>query len=158
MPRRTLVRIAVLAILGIVGAACGGSEAGPMLVLATPMEGTLVDKDLRPVPNVRVERTWKWAWTGRQGSDVYTTDVQGHFEFPMVKGFSLTASVLPHQPQIDLSITANGPNGPVLLYEVTKSDYSDRTKSGKPLNIVCRIDLEPALTLGKYWGTVIEVK
>lgn len=129
-----------------------------MLVLATHVEGTLVDKELRPVPNVRVERAWKWVWNGKQGTDVCTTDAQGHFEFPVVKGVSLTATVLPHEPQIDLSITAHGPDGPVLLYEVTKSDYSDRTKSGKPLNFVCRIDLEPGLTLGKYWGTVIEVK
>lgn len=92
--------IASLFLCGVASASCEG-EVGPMLVLATHVEGTLVDKDLRPVPNVRVERAWKWVWNGKRGSDVCTTDARGHFEFPVVKGFSLTASVLPHQPQID---------------------------------------------------------
>lgn len=129
-----------------------------MLVLASQMEGTLVDKDRRPVPNVRVTRTWDWGWNGKKGSDVSTTDTQGHFEFPTVRRFSLTAGVLPHQPQVTLNITADGPTGPVLLFEVIKQDYSDRSElDGKPFNIVCRLDLTPGLNTG-YWGTVIEVK
>lgn len=151
-----LVTIACLFVAGIIIASCG--EIGPMLVLVSQMEGTLVDKDLRPVSNVRVERSWEWGWNGKKGSDVSTTDAQGHFQFRKVTGFSLTA-ILPHQPQIEISITAQGPSGPVALYERTKSDYDDNSEmGGKPLNIVCRIDLEPALQLGRYWGTVIEVK
>lgn len=129
-----------------------------LLVLATRAEGTLVDKDLRPVPNVRVERTWEWAWTGRKGSDSFITDAQGHFEFPRVKGFSVTALVLPHEPQINLRFIAHGTNGPVSLYEVIRSDYFERAGDDKPLNFVSRIDLEPGITLGMYWGTVVEMK
>jgi hypothetical protein len=147
-----------LVLVGVVSAGCGEIKVGPMLVLASHMEGTLVDKDRHPVPNVRVERTWKWALNGKTGSHVSTTDAQGHFEFPKVTRFSL-AGLLPVQPQVRLQITAHGPKGPVLLFEVNKDDYVDRSEmSGKPFNIVCRIDLEPGGSVGGYWGTVIEVK
>jgi len=128
-----------------------------MLVLASKMEGTLVDKDRRPVPNVRVTRTWDWGWNGKKGSDVSTTDALGHFEFPKVARFDLTA-FLPHQPQIDLTITAESSAGPVLLLLLTKQEYTDRSESdGKPFNVVCQIDLTAEYRTG-YWGTVIEVR
>lgn len=129
-----------------------------MLVLVSQMEGTLVDRDLRPVPNVRVERTLEWGWNGKTGSDVFTTDAQGRFSFPNVKGFSLLAGVLPVQPQVQIEITAHGPAGSVLLFMLIKKDYADRSEmKGKPFNIVCRIDLEPGPSAGGYWGTVVEV-
>lgn len=128
-----------------------------MLVLASHLNGTLVDKDHRPVPNVRVERTWEWAWNGKTGSDISTTDGQGHFEFPKVRRFSIVG-VLPVEPRVRIDITAHGPNGPVLLLGVAKSDYFDGSElDGKPLNIVCRLDLEPEVYNG-HWGTIIEVK
>jgi len=121
------------------------------------MEGILVDKDRHPVPNVRVTRTWDWGWNSKQGSDVSITDARGHFEFPMLKRFDVTA-YLPHQPQITLGITAEGSTGPVLLFRLIKDDYSDRSEmDGKPFNIVCQIDLTPGYNTG-FWGTVIEVK
>ncbi len=131
-----------------------------MLVLASQMEGTLVDKDLRPVPNVRVERTWEWGLNGKRGSNSATTDAQGHFEFPKVTGFSVLAMVLPIEVQVDIRITAYGPEGPVLLLSRLKKDYADRSETkGKHSNFVCRIDLEPGPQLdNSYWGTVIEVK
>jgi hypothetical protein len=153
-----LVTLAWLLLIGIVTASCGEIKFDPMLVLASHMEGTLVDKDLRPVANVRIERTWEWAWTGKKGSDVSTTDTQGHFEFPKVTRFSVTA-FLPHQPQIYTDIIAHGPAGPVLLYQQTKPDYDDRSETdGKLFNIIFRIDLEPGVQLGKFWGTAIEIK
>lgn len=130
-----------------------------MFVIASRMQGTLVDKDLRAVPNVRVTRTWEWAWNGRKGSDVSTTDARGHFEFPQVKRFSLTAGVLPHEPVITLEITASGPEGPVLLIYLSKRDYSDGSElPSNATSFVCRIDLTPGRTDAGYWGTVVEVK
>lgn len=68
-------------------------------------------------------------------------------------------TVMPHQPQVGLVITAQAPTGPVSLFEINKQDYSDNSElEGRAINIVCRIDLEPGLSLGKSWGTVIEVK
>lgn len=61
-----LVRIVLLLLAGAVNASCGEIEFTPMLVLASQMEGTLVDKELRPVPNVRVERTWNWVGMARR--------------------------------------------------------------------------------------------
>jgi hypothetical protein len=130
-----------------------------MLVLASQMEGTLVDKDLQPVPNVQVERTWHWGWNDKKGSNVSKTDARGRFEFPKVTGFSLLAAALPVERQIQLTITAQGPKGPVELFSLIKQDYADRSElKGKPIHIVCRIDLEPGIQPNGYWGTVIELK
>jgi hypothetical protein len=154
-----LAQIAVLILVGVVNAACGESRVGPMLVLASHMEGNLVDKDMRPAANVRVERTWDWGWNGKTGSDVSTTDAQGRFEFPKVNGFSLFAKIPLAQPQVAIRITADGPEGAVVLFSLMKVNYADRGETdGKPFKIVCRLDLKPGPTAGGFWGTVIEVK
>lgn len=130
-----------------------------MLVLASQMEGTLVDKDLRPVPNVRVERAWDWGWNDNTGSDVCTTDAQGHFQFPKVTRFSLFAKLPIVQPQVAIRIVAHGPEGPVSLLSLMKVNYADHGEtSGRPFTIVCRLDLEPGPSAGGFWGTVVEVK
>ena len=130
-----------------------------MLVLASQMEGTLVDRDLHPIPNTRVERTWDWSWNGKTGSDVSTTDPQGRFAFPKVTGFSIFARMPIVQPNVTIRVTAAGPEGQVLLLGLIKDNYADRSETrGKPFNIVCRIDLKPAVSAGGYWGTVVEVR
>jgi hypothetical protein len=67
--------------------------------------------------------------------------------------------IAPHQPQINIVVKAHPPKGPLDIFKVNKSNYDENSEGrGKPLNIVCSIDLEPDLSVGNYWGTVVEVK
>jgi len=147
-----------LAIISIIGSSCLDIDMGIGFVLASHMQGTLVDKDMRPVPNVRVERTWDWPLNGRKGADVSVTDEKGHFEFPKVTRFSILGFV-PAEPNVQLTITAHGPRGPVEIFSVIKKDYKDRSETdGRPFDIVCDVDGEPGGTASGYWGTVVEVR
>lgn len=133
-------------------------DVGFGFVLASQMRGTVVDKDMRPVPNVRVERTWEWPINGRKGAHVRVTDAYGNFEFPRVRRFSLLA-FLPSEPCLAVDIKAHGRNGPVELLSLQKKNYTDRSETdGKPFNVVFNIDAEPGTSAGGYWGTVVEVR
>ena len=122
------------------------------------MEGRLVDANMRPVPDTRVERTWDWGWNSKKGTQTTTTDAEGRFEFPTVIGRSLTAGILVHQPQITQRVKAQGPDGAVTLFAVDKNDYRDNSeRNGKPLRVVCRIDMKPGISAGDFWGTVVEL-
>jgi hypothetical protein len=132
---------------------------GKSLILASQFNGKLVDGSGAPQPGVKVERIWTWAWGDESGRDEAVTGEDGSFGFPEVTGSSWSAGIVPHSPSIRQEVTAEGPNGPVLLYSVNKSTYDrdsenmldDRLK-GPGVNLVCRIDLEPSGD-GPFWGT-----
>jgi len=148
----------MLVLVALVSTSCVDMNIGKSFVLCSQIAGTLIDKERRPVPGVRVQRTWKWAWNGRTGSEETATDAQGRFAFPQVTGRSLTAGVLSHEPAIDQEITAHGPLGPVLIFAAQKMNYDDNGENdGRPLDIVCLIDKAPGRGAG-FWGTVVELK
>lgn len=55
------------------------------LVLCSALEGTLVDKDKKPLAGVQIERTWHWHWGDKKGSEKTVTDTQGRFSFPEIR-------------------------------------------------------------------------
>lgn len=142
----------------------GGSVAfGSSLVLCSPFHGTLVTSDGTPVSGVRVTRTWEWIWSGKTGKDQSVTAEDGTFSFDQVNGSSLSARLLPHNPQVRQEVIAETAAGPVMLFGVSKRDYSldseiiDRGVEGPGINLVCRADVEPSGD-GPFWGTCLPAK
>lgn len=111
------------------------------LVLMSPMKGKLVLADGSPASGVRLVRRWEWTWTGDEGGDETTTDSAGRFRFESVFGHSLTARLLPHQPSIFQTITADTKTGDVLIWDARKGGYELNGELwGEPLNVVCGLD------------------
>ncbi|MEY4579590.1 MAG: hypothetical protein RL701_4293 [Pseudomonadota bacterium] len=131
-------------------------------VLCSPLQGSLVDKQGRPVPGVLVERMWNWGWNGREGSDKVTTEASGSFAFPRVTRWSLTALIFPHQPIIEIRVYARLPSGPLTILSMNKLNYREEGELERSerisLNMVCRSDLEAGISAGELWGTVVELK
>jgi len=157
-----LKKIIFAAIAGAV--VLGGSVAfGSSLVLCSPFNGTLITSDGTPVSGARVTRTWEWAWAGKTGSDHSVTAEDGTFSFDQVNGSSMTARIMPHNPDVRQEVIAETDSGPVLLYSVSKRNYDldseivDRGLEGPGINLVCRADEEPSAD-GPFWGTCVPAK
>lgn len=122
-------------------------------VMASALQGVLVDGAGQPAADVPVTRRWTWAWNGRTGSDRTVTDAQGRFAFEEVSVSPGLTGRLPHAPGIGIEITAELPDGALTLLDLKKRNYdADGELDGKPFRIRCRTDLEPDAR-GFFWGT-----
>jgi hypothetical protein len=133
----------------------GASMAfGNSFVLASALDGRLLDgEDGDPVSGVTITRSWSWGWANSDGTDKTVTDSEGRFHFDEVKGRSLTAKFVPHEPSVRQEITAELPSGTLTLLSLQKSNYETNGEmGGRPLRIACRTDLEPDAR-GFFWGT-----
>ncbi|MCC5865553.1 MAG: carboxypeptidase regulatory-like domain-containing protein [Wenzhouxiangella sp.] len=111
---------------------------GSPLVLMSAMEGRLTDAGSQPAANIRLVRSWDWAWRNLQGQDETTTDEDGFFRFPAVTGNSLTARLLPHEPSVRQRIMAHHPTGPIEIWLARKGNYDDNGElQGRPLRVLC---------------------
>lgn len=133
---------------------------GKTLVLASQVNGQLVDEGGAPQPGIKIVREWRWVWNDKTGADETTTDNDGRFSLPEVTETSFWAGLTPHEPKIDTTVTAQAPSGSVLLFEVSKRDYApdaelaDRGLTGPGINVTCRIDKKPD-GKGPFWGTCL---
>lgn len=147
---------AVLSLVVAIALVCGRPDMafGKSFVLSSSVEGRLFDgSDGNPVPDVTIRRSWTWAWTGRKGSEETITDAEGRFRFAEVSGRSLTAGLVPHEPNIRQEIIADLPEGPLTLLSLQKANYNSNGELGdRPLRLYCRTDLEPDAR-GFFWGT-----
>lgn len=130
---------------------------GGSFILASALEGQVVDTAGAPAADLALERRWSWPWTGETGAQTARTDAEGRFAFPEVTGRSLTAGWVPHEPNVRAELVAEGPEGPVMLLAIAKSSYAAGSEALKvglspPLRVRCRIDAEPSAD-GLYWGT-----
>lgn len=111
------------------------------LVLMSPMEGTLIEASGEPVVGVRLVRRWDWVWTNRQGADETVTDEEGKFQFPRVTGSSVTARLLPHEPNVRQIIVAHSPTGEVEIWRAIKGNYEENSElGGDEFQVLCAID------------------
>ena len=131
---------------------------GKSLVLCSQVNGRLIDESGAPQPGVRIIRNWTWHWNDKTGSDQTETGPDGNFTLPEVSESSFWAGLAPHEPMIDITVTAEKPDGELLLFAVSKRDYaadaelSGRDLKGPGINVVCRIDQEPDRE-GPFRGT-----
>ena len=122
-------------------------------IMASRMQGVLVDGADRPASGVTITRRWTWGWNNRSGEDRAVTDAQGRFGFDEVAVRAGLTGRLPHAPGIGIVITADLPAGPLILLDLKKRNYDpDGELDGKPFRIRCRSDTEPEAR-GFFWGT-----
>ena len=130
----------------LVLAACSDT-AMTKYVLFSPMFA-IVYLDGVPVSDARVERTYRWTWGEKSGTDETTTDKQGRFSLAQINGTSSTAW-LPHEPSVLQNIFVYVAGKKYDVWGCRKIDYDlNRELNGKPLNL--RIELNSAIV--KYGG------
>jgi len=135
------ILVSILALSLLIG---GNMASSSTLVLMSGVEGRLVSASGEPVANMRLVRTWHWAWTDTRGQDEKMTDAQGRFHFPPVTGRSISARFIPHEPDILQKITAQAASGPVNIWSARKSNYRENSElQGQPLHILCGLNKLP---------------
>ncbi|MEY4583194.1 MAG: hypothetical protein RL701_7897 [Pseudomonadota bacterium] len=122
-----------------------GKELRRELILVSPFKAQLVDNDSKPVPGVRIERTWEWVWGKKSGRDETVTDAEGRFQFARVTARSVSATLLRHEPLVGHRVTTKSPSGAeVLLWSSAKHDYEENGENkGRAIDVVCGIDKLP---------------
>ena len=98
----------------------------------------------RPVEGAVIERSYEWAWKQQKGGDSTTTDAQGAFALPVIWGRSLSASLLPHEPNVRQTILIRYAGKSYDAWFVNKGGYEENDElGGRPISVVCRLDSEP---------------
>lgn len=131
---------------------------GKEKIMCSEFNGVLLDAHGEPMPGVRIERSWRWGWSGDAGHDETVSDGQGRFRFPRVTRSNLLSSIIPHEPEVRQEIKAFGESGPVVLWAHAKHNYVDNGElSGRPIKVVCGIDKAPPGEV-LYYGTCVEAR
>ena len=131
---------------------------GKSFILCSPFSGPAVIEGGKPLGDVVMERRWVWSWNDETGSDRAVTDANGKFAFPLVKGSSMSAMFLPHEPNIRQTIIAHMPDGELEIWNAVKATYEMNSElDGRPIKVICHLDKEPSAD-GLYWGTCVEDK
>ena len=130
---------------------CMGIGNGFRLVLFSEVNGQVVNKG-KPVIGAEVERSYRWSWNKRKGTDRTRTDKDGNFHFNKVVTSSITAQWLPHQPVITQKIEIRVGNTTYEAWEMMKMNYDHNGElDGQPLNFLCDIATKPDFK-GEFYG------
>jgi hypothetical protein len=120
------------------------------------VNGLLVDANGTPQGGIRIERSWQRSPEDEPTVDETVTSPNGTFSFPAATGRRSVVGRLPGTPVIRQEITAFGPDGPVTLWKAVKTNTDPNGElHGRPLNLECRIGVEPDGE-GPVWGTCRE--
>ena len=117
------------------------------MVLFSAVQGRVLDNG-KAVAGAQIERAWRWSWKSEDGADRTSTAADGSFALPAVVRSSFFGSLLPHQPQIDQTITIKHGGKAYKAWSHFKGDYDHNGElDGRPLRLTCRLESEPALRL-----------
>jgi len=110
--------------------------------LFSAVTGVVLDHG-KPVEGAVIERSYEWSWKNQKGGDQAATDAEGAFSLPVIWGRSLSASLLPHEPNVrqTLLITYQGKTYDGWFFN--KGDYRENDELGRPIRLVCRLESEP---------------
>ncbi len=79
--------------------------------------------DGEPIAGAKITRSWRWAWSGAQGSDEVVTDEVGAFEFGVQHERSVTAHLFPHEPVITQKIDVTHAGNVYEAWRFSKRNY-----------------------------------
>ena len=101
------------------------------LVLSSAVEGQLLDHG-KPLAGVKVKRILHWNMEQEARTEITTTQADGKFHFPEVRGaaeFGFLAKFF-HVPVISQEIYLIQANEEIILYSKTRSSYKPKFESG----------------------------
>lgn len=101
------------------------------LVLSSAVEGQLLDHG-KPLAGVKVKRILHWNMEQEARTEITTTQADGKFQFPEVRGaaeFGFLAKLF-HVPVISQEIYLIQANEEIILYSKTRSSYKPKFETG----------------------------
>ena len=111
------------------------------LVLSSAVEGQLLDHG-KPLAGVKVKRILHWNMESEPRTAITSTDKNGRFQFPEVRGaaeFGFLAKLF-HVPNISLRIYIPIDGKDYMAYATSKNSYQENVETGLP-NIRMKCDL-----------------
>lgn len=112
------------------------------MVLSSEVQGQLMLGGL-PLADAVIERELRWSWKSETIVDQVKSDSAGMFGLPQVLRTSLSAGLLPHQPNIRQTITAIHEGKKYNLWMHDKGDYKDLSEfNGKKVTLNCSVEKE----------------
>ena len=121
---------------------------GQEVLLAAELEGQLLRGEV-PAADVTVERTIHLAWSGDVWTQNARSDTEGRFRFEALSTTLWLGAILPHEPGIRQTLTADGEE----FFDGTKRSYDTDGLLGSRLVMRCRLDREPdATSSGLFWS------
>ena len=101
------------------------------LILSSAVEGQLLDHG-KPLAGVKVKRILHWNMEQEARTEITTTQADGKFQFPEVRGaaeFGFLAKLF-HVPVISQEIYLIQANEEIILYSKTRSSYKPKVETG----------------------------
>ncbi len=101
------------------------------LILSSAVEGQLLDHG-KPLAGVKVKRILHWNMEQEARTEITTTQADGKFQFPEVRGaaeFGFLAKLF-HVPVISQEIYLIQANEEIILYSKTRSSYKPKFETG----------------------------
>lgn len=121
------------------------------MCLFSAVKGVVLDHG-KPVEGAIIERSYEWGWKSQLGSDSTSTNSHGDFHLPVIWGYSLLGSLLPHQPVVRQTILIKYGGKSYEAWLVNKMGYEQNDElDGRPITLTCRLEAEPARH-GKVFG------
>lgn len=130
------------------------SEANAMgkMCLFSAVRGVVLDHG-KPVEGARIERSYKWMWNNKMGSDEVVTDAAGKFSLPAIWGSSLLGSLLPHEPYVRQTILIHRGEVTYKAWMFNKGEYRENGElGGRSISLICRLESEPKRNAEGVYG------
>lgn len=110
--------------------------------LFSAVSGVVLEYGKR-VEGAVIERSYEWSWKQQNGGDSTTTDALGAFSLPVIWGRSLSASLLPHEPNVRQTILIRYRGKTYDAWFFNKGDYEENDELRRPIRLVCRLESQP---------------
>lgn len=104
------------------------------LILCSAVEGQLLDHD-KPVNGQKVIRTLHWNMEAEARTEITSTDKDGRFQFPEVRGsadFGFLAKLF-HVPNVSIRVYVPVKELKYLAYATSRNSYAANVETGLPL-------------------------
>lgn len=104
------------------------------LILSSAVEGQLLDHG-KPVAGQKVIRTLHWNMEKEARTEITTTNIDGRFQFPEVRGaaeFGFLAKLF-HVPNVSIRIFVPLKDQKYMAYANSRNSYKENVETGLPL-------------------------
>lgn len=114
-------------------------ELSMKVYVFSPTHG-VVTRDGVPVANAEVERSYKWGWLSKEGSEKTRTDSQGRFSFGEVTDWSIVHSFVPFPDRVGQRIVIRVGGKEYRAWETIKENFKPLGEIGRPIDLRCELN------------------